>query len=254
MSHLNENGSNRTDNENPQIEELTSNKLLTFLQTLLIIIFDIGLPLIFYYTLSTHIWIIWALVISIVPPIISIIFNFIFRKQFDVLGMLSIIALISAIILFSFQNVPKFYSLGVSFVFGVVSLVLVISIIPIKVGSFEMRPVLFYCSKLLGISRYNSIGRYRGLTMMKGESISECYERYWKSSASFRRYHVIVTAGYGFVFLLELLIHIIIVCNNGVDDNDRIFFYSFPILGVFIGFYSCWALRKGFEEDNPNHA
>ncbi|CAG8828267.1 10988_t:CDS:1, partial [Gigaspora rosea] len=97
-----------------------------------------------------------------------------------------IIGIASAMILVSFKNVPKFYSLGISFISGVIGLVLVITLIPIKVGSFEMRPFAYYCSKNLGL------GNYKGLT--KHESVSERCDRYWRNYALFRRALMIVTA------------------------------------------------------------
>ncbi|CAG8706206.1 17686_t:CDS:1 [Dentiscutata erythropus] len=248
MSHLN--GSNKIDVEHNVIQKPGSSSVQTditlkekakiALRIILLVLFTIDIPIFLYVNLSNQIWIIWALVISIIPPVISITFNFIFRKQFDVLGMLSIIVLVSTIILNLF-NVPKFYSLGASFVFGVVGLVLVITLIPIKVGSFEMRPFLYYCSKNYGI------GNYEGLT--KDEPFTERCERYWRTYASFRRPLIIVTAVWGFVFLIELLIRIIIVYNtNGVDVNNRAFFYAFPFLGVSTAIYVIWVHRKRFKE------
>ncbi|KAF0550823.1 membrane protein [Gigaspora margarita] len=220
------------------------------LRVLFIFIFDVALPLILYFTLSYQIWAIWALLISFIPPIISIFINFIFRKQFDVIGMLSIIGIVSAIILVSFKNVSKFYSLGMSFIFGVIDLILVITLIPIKIGSFEMRPFAYYCSKNLGI------GNYKGLT--KYETFSERCERYWRNYALFRQALIIGTAVWGFVFLLELLIIIIIVCTKGSDYNDnisydRVVYYTFPFLSLFNSIFSLWVKTKGFKEDNPNH-
>ncbi|CAG8795646.1 37812_t:CDS:1 [Gigaspora margarita] len=239
MSHLNGSNDEHNVTQPPAFSSFQTDltpraKAIITLRITLVIFLAIHIPLVLYFILSRTIW---ALAISIIPPTISIIFNLIIYKQFDVIGMLSIIGWVSAIILVSFQKVSKFYSLGVSFVFGVIGLVLVITLIPIKVGSFEMRPFLYYCSK------HFNIGNYQGLT--KDEPFPDRCERYWKAYASFRRPLIIVTAVWGFVFLLELLIRIIIVYKaNGVDPDNGVFYYALPFLSVFTAIYITWLKRR----------
>ncbi|CAG8730121.1 1732_t:CDS:1, partial [Racocetra persica] len=235
-------GSNRTDNEDhvtgplsdlasstavePSILSTTSkppapstlknnsslkNKIRRFLFPLFLLFVDIGLPLLLYFILSKHIPNIWALIISGIPPIVSVILNFIIRKQPNAVGILAIVGFIAGLILSLFQDDPKLFLLRESFITGVFGLIFIVTLIPIKIGTFQMRPLLYYKFKNL------ELGNLKGLT--EDEPISERYERYWRSEPLFRRTFIVMNAVWGFGTLIEVPIRIIIIYNTKTVDE-----------------------------------
>ncbi|CAG8451489.1 224_t:CDS:2 [Dentiscutata erythropus] len=160
MSHLED--SNRTDNEahviqSSKIESTQKNKKAMMLQLLLMLFVDIGLPLILYFVLSKYLPTIWALVISGVPPTISVIIGFIFRRQVNLIGLLVVIGFIVGIILSVIEGDPRIFLLRDSFFTGVFGLSFIITLIPIKIGSFEMRPLIYYNAKNLGMANLKGL-------------------------------------------------------------------------------------------------
>ncbi|KAF0501608.1 membrane protein [Gigaspora margarita] len=155
------------------------------LLAILKIFVDVGLPLIFYYIFSNFVPVVWALFISGIPPMISVILNFIFRKQVNAMGILIMTSFIAGSICSIILNDPRLYLLRESFVGGIISMVFIISLIPINVGSFQMRPLLYYSIQHLGIG-------IKGLT--EDEPIPERWERYWRSYVVFRRTFIVLTA------------------------------------------------------------
>ncbi|CAG8784902.1 3146_t:CDS:1 [Cetraspora pellucida] len=219
------------------------NMLLFFL---LMIFVDIGLPILLYYILSKYIPVIWALVISGIPPIVSVILNFIIRKQVNAIGILSIVGFIAGTILSVLQDDPKLYLLRESFITGAVSLVFIVSLIPIKIGSFQMRPLLYYNSKNLGLADL------KGLT--EDEPIPERFERYWRSYALFRRVFIVMTAVWGFGLLLEVPARILIIYNTKTVDEavyiGNIVIYSWiSCLILFNIIYSGWMKKLGKKRE-----
>ncbi|CAG8786512.1 15904_t:CDS:1, partial [Racocetra fulgida] len=132
------------------------NKRMTLFPLFMLFV-DVGLPLLLYFILSKYIPTIWALIISGIPPIVSVILNFIIRKQVNAIGILSIVGFIAGTILSVLQNDPKLYLLRESFITGVVGLVFIVTLIPIKIGSFQMRPLIYYNSKNLGMGNLKGI-------------------------------------------------------------------------------------------------
>ncbi|CAG8595899.1 17414_t:CDS:1 [Dentiscutata erythropus] len=239
--------SNLTDNEAHEIRPSATqpNKSRAMLRLLLMMSIDLFLPLLLYYILSKFIPDIWALALSGVPPAISVLVNFIIRRQVSVLGILVVLAFIIGIILSVVQGDPRIYLLRESFVTGVFGLVFVITIIPIKIGSFHMRPLLYYNSKNL------EVGDLKGLT--EDEPIPERYERYWRSYAGFRQTFIVLTAVWGFGLLIEVPVRVFIIYHTATVDQavyiGSIFLYSWlGCLTLFTFIYSRYMKKKGEEQ------
>lgn len=200
------------------------------LRLFLTMFIDIALPVILYEILSNYIPTIWALIISGVPPTISVIVNFILRKQVNPIGVLVIIGFIIGFILSLVKNDPRLFLLRESIITGVFGLSFIITLIPIKIGSFEMRPLLYYNSKNL------EMDELKGLT--EDEPIPERWERYWISYSSFRLSYYVLTAVWGFGLLIEVPARIVLIYYTATIDDavyiGNIAFYSW--LGCLILF------------------
>ncbi|CAG8489457.1 20315_t:CDS:1 [Cetraspora pellucida] len=215
-------------------------KILRLVVTL---VFDIGLPLLLYSILSRRIPIILALIISSIPPTIYIIINFILHKQVDHIGILIIIGYIVGTILSLVKDDPRLLLLRESFVTGVMGLTFVISLIPIKVGSFEMRPLTYRSAKQLELIDLE------GLT--EDEPIPERWERHWKSYPRFRQIFIVMTAVFGFGLLFEVPARVFIIYSMPtIDDAVYLASIIFPCwLGCLILFstiYLRYMFKKGY--------
>ncbi|CAG8697336.1 24372_t:CDS:1 [Cetraspora pellucida] len=244
MSDFNE--SNRTNQEVHVTQPSTQkSRGMMMLRLFLTMFIDIALPLILYYILSKYIPTIWALVISSVPPAISVIVNFILRKQVNPIGVLVIIGFIVGVILSLVQADPRLFLLRESLVTGVFGLAFVITLIPIKIRSFEMRPLLYYNSKNL------EVGDLKGLT--EDEPIPERWERHWRSYPKFRLTFIVLTAVWGLGLLIEVSVRIIIIYNTATIDDavyfGSIFLYSWlSCLTLFTFIFSRYMQKKGESE------
>ncbi|CAG8494701.1 hypothetical protein C2G38_2069892 [Gigaspora rosea] len=237
----------RDDDEAHEIRpsETQPSKSRSMLLLLLMMFFDLGLPLLLYYILEKFIPTIWALAISGVPPAISVVVNFIFRKQISVLGFLVVLAFIVGIILSVVQGDPRIVLLRESCVTGVFGLLFLFTLIPIKIGSFQMRPILYYNSKNL------EIGDLKGLT--EDEPIPERYERYWRSYSGFRKTFIVLTAVWGVGLLIEVAVRIVIIYYTTTIDQavyiGSIFLYSWlGCLTLFTFIFSKYMKKKGEEQ------
>ncbi|CAG8708935.1 16920_t:CDS:1 [Dentiscutata erythropus] len=195
----------------PKINSIQESKRKMFLLSLLMLFVDIILPLVLYMILSRFISVILALVISGIPPIISIILNFIFHRQVSITGILSLTGFIAGTIMSIIKGDARLYLLREPIMSCAVGLVLLITLIPIKVGSFQIRPLLFYYVKNLGM------GNLEGLT--EDEPIPERWERYWGTYAELRRTFFVLTAVWGFGLILDAPARILVIYNTKTIDQ-----------------------------------
>ncbi|CAG8625822.1 13904_t:CDS:1 [Dentiscutata heterogama] len=229
--------------ESPKINSIQESKRKMLLLSLLMIFVDIILPLILYSILSRFISVILALIISGIPPIISIILNFIFRRQVNATGILSLTGFTAGVIMSIIQGDARLYLLREPIMTCAIGLVLFITLIPIKVGSFQMRPLLYNYAKNLGI------GNLKGLT--EDEPIPERWERYWRAYAEFRRTFFVLTAVWGFGLILDAPARVLVIYNAKTIDQAVYFgvvagFIWINCLIVFTIIYAGW--RKNLFE------
>ncbi|KAF8974938.1 hypothetical protein BGZ52_009426, partial [Haplosporangium bisporale] len=105
--------------------------------------FDIVLPVILYYTLKSHISVLAALLISSAPPAINCIVKFYIYRKVDPIGVLIIIGFVLSAILSVIDGNPRLLLLRDSFVTGITGLIFIGSLIPIKIRTFQNRPLTY---------------------------------------------------------------------------------------------------------------
>jgi hypothetical protein len=195
-------------------------KLKIILRIGLMIFFEIALPFALYYILRNYIREIWALLISGIPPFIIAIYGLISRRRADIIGVIVVISFIISAIVSLIKDDPRVQLLRKSTITATVSTVLIISLIPIKIGTFQMRPLAFYFLKDMatgGSFGYsNSKVNLPGLT--EDEPINERWDRYWASYQYFRRGIIIMTAIWGFGLLFEIPIRVIVIFKLPIDQ------------------------------------
>ncbi|CAB4426229.1 unnamed protein product [Rhizophagus irregularis] len=159
---------------------------MVYLKIGLMLFFEIALPLILFYVLKSYMKEIWTLLISGVPPFLIVIYGIISKRRIDILGAITIISFVVSAIVASLKGDARAYLLRESAITGtVIGLTFLITLIPIKYGSFQMRPIMFHFAKDMqtgGSFGYSSIKRNNsGLT----EEISERWEIYWNKYVIF---------------------------------------------------------------------
>ncbi|PKK58102.1 hypothetical protein RhiirC2_346914, partial [Rhizophagus irregularis] len=120
---------------NQQINLTKKEKLIILFRIILMLFFDIVLPLVLYYVLKNYMLEVWALTISGVPPFLVVIYGLITKRRIDILGALIIMGFIVTGIVASLKRDARIQLLRESAVTGTIGLVFLISLLPIKIGS-----------------------------------------------------------------------------------------------------------------------
>ncbi|CAG8537115.1 15762_t:CDS:1 [Funneliformis mosseae] len=232
---LNESNENDKLSSRNDTKSVRQEKFKRFLGVGLMISFEIVLPLILYYILRKYIPEIWALIISGVPPFSAVIFGIIRNRRVDVLGLLIILTTIVGAILAIVKNDARIHLLRETTITGTVGLTFLVTLIPIKVGSFRMRPLTFYFGRDMdtggSFGHLSSGSTLTGLT--EDEPIPERWDRYWNSYSLFRRGFIVLTAVWGLGLLAEVPIRVFIVLKS--TSTEKAFLLSNIITYTWLG-------------------
>ncbi|POG77664.1 hypothetical protein GLOIN_2v1544686 [Rhizophagus irregularis DAOM 181602=DAOM 197198] len=210
-----------TTNQYPFEVKLTrKEKLMVYLKIGLMLFFEIALPLILFYVLKSYMKEIWALLISGVPPFLIVIYGIISKRRIDILGAITIISIVVSAIVASLKGDARAYLLRESAITGTVGLTFLITLIPIKYGSFQMRPIMFYFAKDMQTGEsfgYSSKKRNNsGLTEEISDTSRPYYNFILKTPTIERAIFWINILTYSWLSVL-ILIHIIY--SNGLKNN-----------------------------------
>ncbi|GBC10492.1 hypothetical protein RclHR1_09680002 [Rhizophagus clarus] len=253
----NESGQPPISTSSPYEVKLTrKEKLMNYLRIGTMLFFEIFLPLILYYVLKQFISEIHALLISGIPPLIIVIYGIIAKRRIDTLGAIVIISFIVSAVATTLKNNPRIYLLRESTVTGSIGLTFLLTLIPIKYGSFQMRPLTYYFAKDMqtggsfGSSKRNNTG-------LTEEDVTERWEIYWKNYAVFRRGFYVSTIFWGIGLLVEVPARTIIALKVQPFDKavlwTNIVTYSWlTILFTTNHIYSIWFRKKFAKEISGN--
>ncbi|CAG8526892.1 5950_t:CDS:1 [Dentiscutata erythropus] len=214
---------------------------MKLLLSLFTVVVDVGLPITLYYVL-TYFGVpdILALVLSGTIPFVSVIINFIFRNQVDVTGILSTTGFIASTILTIIQiyiTLDILLQLNSPIISFAMGLVFFITLIPIKVGSYQMRPLLYHNFKFM------EMGNFKGVT--EDEPIPERWERHWSTYADFRQTFIVLTAVWGFALLLDVPFRILIIYKTKFADKAGLVggIVTFCYMQIFVLFSVIYVKR-----------
>ncbi|CEG80200.1 hypothetical protein RMATCC62417_14570 [Rhizopus microsporus] len=142
----------RSTNEAQNITDLSSlQDIFTFqfvqgrpiTNIIMAILWSIGLPILLYELLKPRLGQVVAMIIASCPPLVIVISRMLKTRKLDVLGFVAGISFLISGIISIAQPSPQVSSICESIVPLLVGVFCLISLLPIKIGKFELRPLVF---------------------------------------------------------------------------------------------------------------
>ncbi|KAI8644637.1 hypothetical protein BD408DRAFT_450629 [Parasitella parasitica] len=216
--------SNNTDKAKPTLKE-RFRIFLTYARPLLVMLFfDVGLPLAVYYILKIWLSVLIALILSGIPPLLRVFYVFWKKRHIDVLGCIFVFSFVLSAVLSIISGNVRLTLLRDSTVTAVISLMFFVTLFPIKTKWFIVRPLVFLFSQQMmseqpPIEWVDKEGNYHSMEKM---------EWLWQHISVYRRYCYILDAIWATVLLGEFLAKVIMVESS--LDIDHIILYGNIIL------------------------
>ncbi|KAI8640015.1 hypothetical protein BD408DRAFT_420503 [Parasitella parasitica] len=126
----------------------------SYLRPIVVMLFiNVGIPLALYYLLKIWLSPLVALIISGVPPLLHVFFVFWKKRRVDILGCIFVAGFIISAILSAISGDARLTLLRDSTVTAVVSVLFLLTLIPLRTKWFIIRPVIFLFTKQMLIDQ-----------------------------------------------------------------------------------------------------
>lgn len=225
--------SDSDDDDEEEPKKLTRKEKLkqaTFvaLPLLTMLIIDIGLPLAIYYICKKWLSQLVALIISGIPPLLWVIYVFWKKRRIDILGCIIVFTFVLSAVLSVISGDVRLALLRDSTVTAIVSVVFLVTLIPLRTKWFTMRPLIFLISKqiLLGM-------RPTTWTDANGKKHEiETIEWTWKYCSVYRKYCYILCAIWGILLMAEFAAKVIMI--QSTLSVDQVVLYGSIMMIVIV--------------------
>ncbi|ORX59579.1 hypothetical protein DM01DRAFT_253702 [Hesseltinella vesiculosa] len=192
-------------------------------------VMDVGLPLALYYILKNYTSQLVALIVSGLPPLIWVIFKFIWHKKVDALGCLFVFCYILSGILSIISGNARLAMLRDSTVTCVIASAFLLSMIPVRTRWFELRPLTY----MFGLQMVGGIFPPVKWTDQNGEKHEMVmFEFLWLHCKAFRLHNYVMTGLWGICLMGEFVSKLIMI--ESTLDIDTIVWISNVIVIVVV--------------------
>ncbi|ORX59578.1 hypothetical protein DM01DRAFT_1333043 [Hesseltinella vesiculosa] len=206
-------GGPATYDEKKQRRKMVMLQLVHFLATMIV---DVGLPLMLYYVLKDHTSQLVALIVSGVPPLVWVIFKFIWYRKVDALGCLFVVCYALSAVLSVISGDARLALLRDSSVTCVVSVMFLFSLLPIRTRWFRLQPLTYlFGNQMVG----GALPDVRWTDQTGNAHEQPMFEFFWDHVQIFRRYNYTLTLLWGIILMAEFVAKIIMIESSLTIDQ-----------------------------------
>ncbi|KAI8378339.1 hypothetical protein BD560DRAFT_325355 [Blakeslea trispora] len=214
---------------------------------LLAILWSIGFPILLYQLLKPRLGQVLAMIVASCPPLMIVITRMLKTKKIDILGLVAGISFLISGIISIAQPSEAVSSICESLVPLLIGVFCLLSLIPIKVGSFELRPLIFQITNQLMPRteaseklHENDEQRLKNKENDKSKILNWVYTH----MAIFRNDLRILTACWGSVLIVGFVVKVIIASTNTDISKAQNFGYIFFTLATVGMVIVSWLYTK----------
>ncbi|KAI8061765.1 hypothetical protein BC940DRAFT_309693 [Gongronella butleri] len=186
---------------------------------ILAVLWSIGLPVLLYELLRPHIGQVLAMIAASCPPIAIVVVRMIREKTFDALGLVAGISFLITGIISIAQPDEKTSAICESIVPLLVGVSCLLSILPIRIGRFEMRPLIFQVAGQImprqeEDDKLDQYDQNRLATMEKPRSKRQKLDYLYRNMTRFRHDMRVMTATWGITLIAAFVVKVIVVMTQ----------------------------------------
>ncbi|KAI9483582.1 MAG: hypothetical protein EXX96DRAFT_632164 [Benjaminiella poitrasii] len=216
---------------------------------ILAVLWSIGLPILLYHLLKPRLGQVVAMIIASCPPLVIVVFRMIKTKTLDVLGFVAGISFLITGIISIAQPSPQVSTICESITPLLVGVFCLLSLFPLKIGSFELRPLVFQVANQIMprtpvSDELETIDQERLEDMTRKNDKSSKLDWVYTHMAKFRSDLRILTACWGVTLIIGFIIKAIIASTNADITKAQNFGYIFFSLATVAMMLLSWLFTK----------
>ncbi|KAI8150442.1 hypothetical protein BJV82DRAFT_662530 [Fennellomyces sp. T-0311] len=212
-----------------------------------IVIVNAVMPILLYYALKPYLPLVWALVLSSTPTIISVLIQATFLRHIDTIGIASICGFLVSIILAVANGDPKLMLMRESLITAGVGATCALSLLPIRIRSFELKPILYYLAK--------DLVPLKPVCLSSDKTPQPRILFYWRNS-QYCRLHIRLLTGIDIVLLeLEFGLKLFYIFSFDIDTVVIASSITWATIGALISVFTiCYSVRilRKLKQDEPS--
>ncbi|KAI8882048.1 hypothetical protein K501DRAFT_295502 [Backusella circina FSU 941] len=215
----------------------------------------IGLPILLYEILKPHVGQVVAMIIASSPPLAIVIWRMLKERMLDSFGLIAGISFLISGILSIVQPDDQVSAICESLVSLFVGVCCVISVIPIRIGKFEFKPLVFeFTNQVMPrTDQSERLQKHDDARITKHTSPTKRLDYLYTHMAKFRRDMRVMTLTWGLLLIIAFIVKVIVVMTN--TDMFKAQMYGYIIFGltafvmmIFTWFYTNVVKGHVFEQ------
>ncbi|KAI8331042.1 hypothetical protein BC941DRAFT_360778 [Chlamydoabsidia padenii] len=179
------------------------------------LLLELILPFCLYFVFRMFMRPLFALLLASVPAALIVALKGVHDHKVDMTGTLTLVGFITSGVLATLQADPKLYLLRESTMTLAMGIILIITVLPLRIGQHKLRPFIFYVARQMAIS--GSIADSRHI-------VQQHWDWFWDQWTTFRIFFRLLTAMWGIGLISEFLVRVVLL--RSLDDVDDVFYYS----------------------------
>ncbi|CAO3589019.1 unnamed protein product [Absidia cylindrospora] len=185
---------------------------------LLAILWSIGLPILLYHILLPHLGQVLAMIIASSPPLAIVVLRIFKEKAVDILGIVAGLSFLISGIISIAEPDEKTSAICESIIPLLVGVFCLASLIPLRIGHFESRPLIFQVANQVmprqeedeNLNEYDHRRRRRQQPSTKRQKLDYLYTH----MSRFRQDMRVMTACWGITLVVTFIVKVIVVLTN----------------------------------------
>ncbi|KAG0166977.1 hypothetical protein DFQ28_004331 [Apophysomyces sp. BC1034] len=213
----------------------------TILNFILAFLWSIGLPILLFHLMRPLIGQVLAMIVAACPPLLIVIGRMIKERALDPLGFVAGVSfLISGLLSIAEPN-ERIASICESLTALLVSIFCLLSLLPIRFGSFKLRPLVFQLvNQVMPRQEYDEeLQRRDEQRLTRRATKQQKLDWLYDNMGRFRTDMRIMTAAWGVMLLAGFLIKVILVVTN--IDLSKAQTYGYIVFGLITFVMSCFS-------------
>ncbi|KAI8081749.1 uncharacterized protein BX664DRAFT_268419 [Halteromyces radiatus] len=183
----------------------------------LAILWSIGLPILLYHLLLPHIHQVLAMIVASSPPLVIVLIRMFKEKTIDVLGIVSGLSFLITGIISIAQPDEKTSAICESIVPLLIGVFCLFSLIPLRIGHFELRPLIFQVANQVmpREEEDEQLQHYDQQRLsIKKTSKRQKLDYLYSNMSRFRNDMRVMTAWWGITLVATFIIKVIVVMTS----------------------------------------
>ncbi|CAO3616512.1 unnamed protein product [Cunninghamella echinulata] len=206
----------------------------------LAILWCIGLPILLYHILRPYIGQVFAMIVASSPPLIIVLLRMLKDKDIDMIGIVAGISFLITGILSIAEPDEKTSAICESIVPLLVGVFCLLSLLPFRIGSFEMKPLIYqFVNQVMPrqeddetLEEYDNKRLNNNNEQQQPKTKRQKLDYVYHHLSRFRQDMRIITASWGITLIIAFIVKVIVVMTN--TDTGHAEMVGYIIFGLAI--------------------